>query len=34
MGFIDRQSLQKQAAKLGKTELGFMLRELAEGTHG
>jgi glucose-1-phosphate thymidylyltransferase len=34
MGFIDRHSLQGQAAKLGKTELGAMLRELAEGTNG
>jgi glucose-1-phosphate thymidylyltransferase len=30
MGYIDKDSLRAQAAKLGKTELGVMLRELAE----
>jgi glucose-1-phosphate thymidylyltransferase len=34
MGFIDRELLRAQAARLGKTELGVMLRELADGVHG
>jgi len=33
MGFIDADMLATQAARLGKTELGVMLRELADGTH-
>ncbi|MDE2515792.1 MAG: glucose-1-phosphate thymidylyltransferase, partial [Rhodospirillales bacterium] len=31
MGFIDAAMLADQAARLGKTELGRVLRELAEG---
>ncbi len=34
MGFIDVDLLRVQAGRLGKTELGVMLRELADGTHG
>jgi glucose-1-phosphate thymidylyltransferase len=33
MGFIDADMLQTLASRLGKTELGVMLRELADGTH-
>lgn len=33
MGFIDAASLHTQAAKLGKTELGRVLIELADGVH-
>ncbi len=33
MGFIDAAMLREQAAKLGKTELGAVLRELADGAH-
>ena len=33
MGFIDAAALAEQAARLGKTELGRVLRELAEGEH-
>jgi glucose-1-phosphate thymidylyltransferase len=34
MGFIDHDLLRAQAVRLGKTELGVMLRELADGVHG
>ncbi|HSU06236.1 MAG TPA: glucose-1-phosphate thymidylyltransferase RfbA [Acetobacteraceae bacterium] len=33
MGFIDAPMLRKQALRLGKTELGRVLLELAEGSH-
>jgi glucose-1-phosphate thymidylyltransferase len=33
MGFIDAEMLRAQAGGLGKTELGTMLRELADGAH-
>ena len=33
MGFIGKDELKVQAAKLGKTELGRVLMELAEGAH-
>ncbi|MBS3025660.1 sugar nucleotidyltransferase, partial [Acidiphilium multivorum] len=31
MGFIDADTLRRHAARLGKTELGRVLRELADG---
>ncbi|HEX7389021.1 MAG TPA: glucose-1-phosphate thymidylyltransferase RfbA [Acidiphilium sp.] len=34
MGYIDAATLRGRAAKLGKTELGRVLAELADGTHG
>jgi len=34
MGFIDAERLRHQAMQLGKTELGRVLLELAEGEHG
>jgi glucose-1-phosphate thymidylyltransferase len=33
MGFIDSDALRRQALRLGKTELGRVLLELAEGEH-
>ncbi len=33
MGFIDKAELRVQAGKLGKTELGRVLMELADGVH-
>jgi glucose-1-phosphate thymidylyltransferase len=33
MGFITADTLRTQAGRLGKTELGLMLRELADGVH-
>jgi len=33
MGFIDREALLREAQALGKTELGRILTELAEGIH-
>ena len=33
MGFIGRDELRAEAAKLSKTELGRVLMELAEGVH-
>ncbi len=34
MGFIDAAMLEMEAAKLGKTELGRVLHDLATGNHG
>jgi glucose-1-phosphate thymidylyltransferase len=34
MGYIDAALLRQQARSLGKTELGQMLSDLADGTHG
>jgi hypothetical protein len=34
MGFIDAETLIGHARRLGKTELGRVLLELAEGQHG
>ena len=33
MGFIDADHLKEQAARLGKTELGRVLMDLAMGAH-
>ena len=33
MGYIDAPALREQAARLGKTELGRLLRDLADGVH-
>ena len=33
MGFIDKAELRAQAGRLGKTELGRVLMELADGVH-
>jgi glucose-1-phosphate thymidylyltransferase len=34
MGYIDADMLRSHASGLGKTELGRVLMELAEGEHG
>ncbi|MCF3946046.1 glucose-1-phosphate thymidylyltransferase RfbA [Acidiphilium sp. AL] len=34
MGYIDAETLRGRAARLGKTELGRVLAELADGLHG
>ena len=33
MGYIDADALRAQAARMEKTELGRVLRELADGLH-
>jgi glucose-1-phosphate thymidylyltransferase len=34
MGFIDAAALRREAEALGKTELGRVLRDVADGKHG